>query len=142
MIHKIKALCQGNVALFIDTFSKLSRTLMLDWMLYAVYTPSNVIPEMFSSCCKTFHTGTNSQMREEKKLCHRLYVSIRSNNSNISHLSGGSPDSGDSIGSGEASEFPWRFLEMEEQVNPLKIDHSLCVVLPGGLEKNVTVHGR
>lgn len=31
---------------------------------------------------------------------------------------------------------------MEEQVNPLKIDHSLCVVLPGGLEKNVTVHGR
>ncbi|KAM8722763.1 uncharacterized protein AB9X84_005311 isoform 1-T4 [Acanthopagrus schlegelii] len=30
---------------------------------------------------------------------------------------------------------------MEEQVNPLNIDHSLCVVLPGGLEKNVTVHG-
>lgn len=31
---------------------------------------------------------------------------------------------------------------MEEQVNLLEIDHNLCVVLPGGLEKNVTVHGR
>ncbi|XP_030265184.1 cordon-bleu protein-like 1 [Sparus aurata] len=30
---------------------------------------------------------------------------------------------------------------MEEQVNLLEIDHNLCVVLPGGLEKNVTVHG-
>uniref|UniRef100_A0A671YIN9 Cordon-bleu ubiquitin-like domain-containing protein n=1 Tax=Sparus aurata TaxID=8175 RepID=A0A671YIN9_SPAAU len=43
--------------------------------------------------------------------------------------------------SGEASEFPLRSLEMEEQVNLLEIDHNLCVVLPGGLEKNVTVHG-
>ncbi|XP_040888581.1 cordon-bleu protein-like 1 [Toxotes jaculatrix] len=30
---------------------------------------------------------------------------------------------------------------MDEQVNPLEIDHSLSVVLPGGLEKNATVHG-
>ncbi|XP_030607734.1 protein cordon-bleu-like isoform X2 [Archocentrus centrarchus] len=30
---------------------------------------------------------------------------------------------------------------MSEQVSPLERDHSLCVVLPGGLEKNVTVHG-
>lgn len=29
-----------------------------------------------------------------------------------------------------------------EQVNPLERDHSLSVVLPGGLEKNATVHGR
>lgn len=31
---------------------------------------------------------------------------------------------------------------MEEQVNPLERDHALAVVLPGGLEKNATVHGR
>ncbi|TDG96127.1 hypothetical protein EPR50_G00236480 [Perca flavescens] len=30
---------------------------------------------------------------------------------------------------------------MDEQVNPLERDHSLSVVLPGGLEKNATVHG-
>ncbi|KAK2856754.1 hypothetical protein Q5P01_005489 [Channa striata] len=30
---------------------------------------------------------------------------------------------------------------MDEQVNPLEIDHCLCVVLPGGLEKKATVHG-
>uniref|UniRef100_A0A3B5AI61 Cordon-bleu protein-like 1 n=1 Tax=Stegastes partitus TaxID=144197 RepID=A0A3B5AI61_9TELE len=30
---------------------------------------------------------------------------------------------------------------MDEQVNPLERDHSLCVVLPGGLEKKATVHG-
>ncbi|CAG04968.1 unnamed protein product [Tetraodon nigroviridis] len=30
---------------------------------------------------------------------------------------------------------------MEEQVNPLERDHALAVVLPGGLEKNATVHG-
>lgn len=32
--------------------------------------------------------------------------------------------------------------EMEELVNPLERDHSLCVVLPEGLKKNITVHGR
>uniref|UniRef100_A0A3B4ZBY8 Cordon-bleu ubiquitin-like domain-containing protein n=1 Tax=Seriola lalandi dorsalis TaxID=1841481 RepID=A0A3B4ZBY8_SERLL len=32
-------------------------------------------------------------------------------------------------------------LEMEEQVNPLERDHFLSVVLPGGMEKNATVHG-
>lgn len=31
---------------------------------------------------------------------------------------------------------------MDEQVNPLERDHTLCVVLPSGLEKNATVHGR
>ncbi|XP_072235638.1 uncharacterized protein [Leuresthes tenuis] len=31
--------------------------------------------------------------------------------------------------------------EMDEQVNPLERDHSLCVVLPGGQENNATVHG-
>ncbi|KAM9766879.1 uncharacterized protein ACNS7B_017290 isoform 1-T1 [Menidia menidia] len=31
--------------------------------------------------------------------------------------------------------------EMDEQANPLERDHSLCVVLPGGQEKNATVHG-
>lgn len=31
---------------------------------------------------------------------------------------------------------------MEEQVNPLERDHTVAVVLPGGLEKNATVHGR
>lgn len=31
---------------------------------------------------------------------------------------------------------------MDEQVNPLERDHSLFVVLPGGVEKNATVHGR
>uniref|UniRef100_A0A3B4U255 Cordon-bleu WH2 repeat protein-like 1a n=1 Tax=Seriola dumerili TaxID=41447 RepID=A0A3B4U255_SERDU len=30
---------------------------------------------------------------------------------------------------------------MEEQVNPLERDHFLSVVLPGGMEKNATVHG-
>ncbi|KAF3706379.1 Cordon-bleu protein-like 1 [Channa argus] len=30
---------------------------------------------------------------------------------------------------------------MDEHVNPLERDHSLCVVLPGGLEKKATVHG-
>ncbi|XP_076580224.1 uncharacterized protein LOC143316250 [Chaetodon auriga] len=30
---------------------------------------------------------------------------------------------------------------MDEQVNPLERDHSLSVVLPGGLEKSATVHG-
>ncbi|XP_071320924.1 cordon-bleu protein-like 1 [Trachinotus anak] len=30
---------------------------------------------------------------------------------------------------------------MDEQVNPLERDHSLSVVLPGGLERNATVHG-
>ncbi|KAM3585107.1 uncharacterized protein V6R79_007693 [Siganus canaliculatus] len=30
---------------------------------------------------------------------------------------------------------------MDEQVNPLERDHFLSVVLPGGLEKNTTVHG-
>ncbi|KAM6892993.1 uncharacterized protein PEZ65_023047 [Lycodopsis pacificus] len=30
---------------------------------------------------------------------------------------------------------------MDEQENPLERDHSLSVVLPGGLEKNTTVHG-
>uniref|UniRef100_A0A3P8SDS6 Cordon-bleu WH2 repeat protein-like 1a n=1 Tax=Amphiprion percula TaxID=161767 RepID=A0A3P8SDS6_AMPPE len=30
---------------------------------------------------------------------------------------------------------------MDEQENPLERNHSLCVVLPGGLEKNATVHG-
>uniref|UniRef100_A0A3B5K709 Cordon-bleu protein-like 1 n=1 Tax=Takifugu rubripes TaxID=31033 RepID=A0A3B5K709_TAKRU len=30
---------------------------------------------------------------------------------------------------------------MEEQVNPLERDHTVAVVLPGGLEKNATVHG-
>ncbi|XP_068446861.1 cordon-bleu protein-like 1 [Clinocottus analis] len=30
---------------------------------------------------------------------------------------------------------------MDEQVNPLERDHCLSVVLPGGLEKNATVHG-
>ncbi|KAM6958148.1 uncharacterized protein LKV04_022235 [Tautogolabrus adspersus] len=30
---------------------------------------------------------------------------------------------------------------MDEQVNPLDRDHSLSVVLPGGLEKHATVHG-
>ncbi|XP_069377503.1 protein cordon-bleu-like [Paralichthys olivaceus] len=30
---------------------------------------------------------------------------------------------------------------MDEEVNPLERDHSLSVVLPGGLEKNATVHG-
>ncbi|KAK9524107.1 hypothetical protein VZT92_017973 [Zoarces viviparus] len=30
---------------------------------------------------------------------------------------------------------------MDEQENPLERDHSLSVVLPGGLEKNATVHG-
>ncbi|XP_041637486.1 cordon-bleu protein-like 1 [Cheilinus undulatus] len=30
---------------------------------------------------------------------------------------------------------------MEEQVNPLDRDHNLSVVLPGGLEKDATVHG-
>ncbi|KAL3999273.1 lysyl oxidase-like protein 2/3/4 [Sarotherodon galilaeus] len=31
--------------------------------------------------------------------------------------------------------------EMSEEVGPLERDHLLCVVLPGGLEKSVTVHG-
>ncbi|XP_018557228.2 cordon-bleu protein-like 1 isoform X1 [Lates calcarifer] len=44
----------------------------------------------------------------------------------------GLPDTGDSIRS---------WVEMDEQVNPLERDHSLSVVLPGGLEKNATVHG-
>ncbi|XP_078100127.1 uncharacterized protein LOC144512974 [Sander vitreus] len=30
---------------------------------------------------------------------------------------------------------------MDEQANPLERDHSLSVVLPGGVEKNATVHG-
>ncbi|XP_049919645.1 cordon-bleu protein-like 1 isoform X1 [Epinephelus moara] len=30
---------------------------------------------------------------------------------------------------------------MDEQVNPLERDHSLSVVLPGGMEKSATVHG-
>ncbi|XP_038572587.1 actin cytoskeleton-regulatory complex protein PAN1-like [Micropterus salmoides] len=30
---------------------------------------------------------------------------------------------------------------MDEQVNPLERDHSLSVILPGGLEKKATVHG-
>ncbi|XP_063322271.1 protein cordon-bleu isoform X2 [Pelmatolapia mariae] len=30
---------------------------------------------------------------------------------------------------------------MSEEVSPLQRDHLLCVVLPGGLEKSVTVHG-
>ncbi|XP_071758662.2 uncharacterized protein LOC139914282 [Centroberyx gerrardi] len=30
---------------------------------------------------------------------------------------------------------------MDEQVNPLERDHCLSVVLPGGMEKNATVHG-
>uniref|UniRef100_A0A672ZV44 Cordon-bleu ubiquitin-like domain-containing protein n=1 Tax=Sphaeramia orbicularis TaxID=375764 RepID=A0A672ZV44_9TELE len=30
---------------------------------------------------------------------------------------------------------------MDEEVNPLERDHSVSVVLPGGLEKNATVHG-
>ncbi|XP_039462486.1 protein cordon-bleu isoform X3 [Oreochromis aureus] len=30
---------------------------------------------------------------------------------------------------------------MSEEVSPLERDHLLCVVLPGGLEKSVTVHG-
>ncbi|XP_067439445.1 cordon-bleu protein-like 1 [Thunnus thynnus] len=30
---------------------------------------------------------------------------------------------------------------MDEQVNPLERDHSLSVVLPGGMERNTTVHG-
>ncbi|XP_029926735.1 cordon-bleu protein-like 1 [Myripristis murdjan] len=30
---------------------------------------------------------------------------------------------------------------MDEEVNPLERDHSLSVVLPGGMEKNATVHG-
>lgn len=64
------------------------------------------------------------------------------NNWNISYLSASFTDSGGSIRSGEVCEFPWRLLEMEEQVNPLERDHYLYVVLPGGLEKNATVHGR
>lgn len=31
---------------------------------------------------------------------------------------------------------------MDEQGNPLERDHSLCVVLPSGLEKKALVHGR
>lgn len=34
------------------------------------------------------------------------------------------------------------FVKMDEQENPLEKDHSLCVVLPGGLERKATVHGR
>lgn len=33
-------------------------------------------------------------------------------------------------------------LQMDQQVNPLERDHALAVVLPWGLEKNATVHGR
>lgn len=40
-----------------------------------------------------------------------------------------------------AENLPWP-LQMEQQVNPLERDHDLAVVLPGGLEKNATVHGR
>lgn len=42
----------------------------------------------------------------------------------------------------EPAEILLRPLQMEEQVNPLERDHVLAVVLPGGLEKNATVHGR
>lgn len=38
-------------------------------------------------------------------------------------------------------ERPTGSLEMDEEVNPLERNHSLCVVLPNGLEKNATVHG-
>lgn len=31
---------------------------------------------------------------------------------------------------------------MSEEVGPLQRDHLLCMVLPGGQEKSVTVHGR
>ncbi|KAI3366032.1 hypothetical protein L3Q82_009862, partial [Scortum barcoo] len=34
-----------------------------------------------------------------------------------------------------------RSLEMDDQLNPLERDHSLSVVLPGGVEKHATVHG-
>lgn len=42
----------------------------------------------------------------------------------------------------EPGEILLRPLQMEEQVNPLETAHALAVVLPGGLEKNATVHGR
>uniref|UniRef100_A0A8D2ZFE4 Cordon-bleu ubiquitin-like domain-containing protein n=1 Tax=Scophthalmus maximus TaxID=52904 RepID=A0A8D2ZFE4_SCOMX len=38
-------------------------------------------------------------------------------------------------------EFPSRSLEMDDRENPLEREHCLSVVLPGGLEKNATVHG-
>ncbi|XP_070849974.1 cordon-bleu protein-like 1 [Chaetodon trifascialis] len=47
----------------------------------------------------------------------------------------------DTVRSGEAFEFPRGSLAMDEQVNPLERDHSLSVVLPGGLERSATVHG-
>lgn len=50
--------------------------------------------------------------------------------------------SGTSIRSWGSPEFPSRSLEMDDRENPLEREHCLSVVLPGGLEKNATVHGR
>ena len=55
----------------------------------------------------------------------------------LSYLSGGFPDDLERPVSS-----PRGSLEMDEEANPLERDHSLSVVLPGGLEKNATVHGR
>nr|XP_054599226.1 protein cordon-bleu isoform X1 [Nothobranchius furzeri]XP_054599227.1 protein cordon-bleu isoform X1 [Nothobranchius furzeri] len=41
----------------------------------------------------------------------------------------------------DSGDWPKCVDEMDEQVNPLERDHSLCVVLPEGLKKNVVVHG-
>lgn len=61
----------------------------------------------------------------------------------VSDCSESSPDSRDTVRvSEEPCEIPRTPLQMEEQVNPLERDHTLAVVLPGGLEKNTIVHGR